>query len=146
MVFCLQHLEPILLHLQFAFLDCIAQADDDSDHNVEFASGNVQVITTKESWDQKLEQARRDSKIVIANFSATWCGPCKMIAPYYCELSEKYPSIMFLLVDVDELAVSSKAITIIIYLKLSKNILISTALYVDVHWETEIFICKSIIK
>lgn len=41
-----------------------AQADDDSDHNVEFASGNVQVITTKESWDQKLEQARRDSKIV----------------------------------------------------------------------------------
>ena len=69
-----------------------------------------------------------------------------MIAPYYCELSEKYPSIMFLLVDVDELAVSSKAITIIIYLKLSKNILISTALYVDVHWETEIFICKSIIK
>ena len=81
-----------------------AQADDDSDHNVEFASGNVQVITTKESWDQKLEQARRDSKIVIANFSATWCGPCKMIAPYYCELSEKYPSIMFLLVDVDELA------------------------------------------
>ncbi|KAH1067968.1 hypothetical protein GLYMA_03G001800v4 [Glycine max] len=104
MVFCLQHLEPILLHLQFAFLDCIAQADDDSDHNVEFASGNVQVITTKESWDQKLEQARRDSKIVIANFSATWCGPCKMIAPYYCELSEKYPSIMFLLVDVDELA------------------------------------------
>uniref|UniRef100_I1JJZ7 Thioredoxin domain-containing protein n=1 Tax=Glycine max TaxID=3847 RepID=I1JJZ7_SOYBN len=46
-----------------------AQADDDSDHNVEFASGNVQVITTKESWDQKLEQARRDSKI---DFSTLW--------------------------------------------------------------------------
>ncbi|XP_011095162.2 thioredoxin H-type 2 isoform X1 [Sesamum indicum] len=40
---------------------------------------------------------------VIANFSATWCGPCKMIAPYYVELSEKHPSIMFLTVDVDEL-------------------------------------------
>ncbi|XP_061369501.1 thioredoxin H9-like isoform X2 [Gastrolobium bilobum] len=77
--------------------------DDDSDHHVEFASGNVQLITTKESWDQKLEQARGDGKIVIANFSATWCGPCKVIAPYYSELSEKYPSIMFLLIDVDEL-------------------------------------------
>ncbi|KAJ1388216.1 Thioredoxin-like superfamily [Sesbania bispinosa] len=77
--------------------------DDDNEDNVEFASGNVQLITTKESWDQKLEQARRDGKIVIANFSATWCGPCKMIAPYYSELSEKYPSIMFLLIDVDEL-------------------------------------------
>ncbi|XP_020206737.1 thioredoxin H9 isoform X1 [Cajanus cajan] len=80
-----------------------ASIDDDSNHNMEFASGNVQLITTKESWDQKLEQAKRDSKIVIANFSATWCGPCKMIAPYYSELSEKYLSIMFLLVDVDEL-------------------------------------------
>lgn len=59
---------------------------------------------------------------VIANFSATWCGPCKMIAPYYCELSEHYPSIMFLLIDVDELIVSSEiihsnvAIVIIYYL------------------------------
>ncbi|XP_057459064.1 thioredoxin H-type-like [Lotus japonicus] len=77
--------------------------DDDSDQEVEFASANVEVITTKESWDQKLEQARRDGKVVVANFSATWCGPCKTIAPCYCELSEKYPSIMFLVVDVDEL-------------------------------------------
>ncbi|KAL6515009.1 TRX [Orobanche gracilis] len=45
--------------------------------------------------------------MVIANFSATWCGPCKMIAPYYSELSEKYTSLMFLLVDVDELALTS---------------------------------------
>ncbi|KAJ0610120.1 putative monodehydroascorbate reductase (NADH) [Helianthus annuus] len=40
---------------------------------------------------------------VIGNFSATWCGPCKSMAPYYIELSEKYPSLMFLTVDVDEL-------------------------------------------
>ncbi|KAK4582151.1 hypothetical protein RGQ29_025352 [Quercus rubra] len=40
---------------------------------------------------------------VIANFSATWCGPCKMIAPFYVELSEKYPSLMFIVIDVEEL-------------------------------------------
>lgn len=44
---------------------------------------------------------------VIANFSASWCGPCRMIAPLYCELSEKYPSMMFLTIDVDELTVSN---------------------------------------
>ncbi|XP_028808571.1 thioredoxin H-type-like [Neltuma alba] len=41
---------------------------------------------------------------VIANFSAAWCCPCKTVAPYYSELSEEYPSLMFLLIDVDELA------------------------------------------
>ncbi|KAI3447860.1 hypothetical protein Pfo_004525 [Paulownia fortunei] len=76
---------------------------DDSDHNVEFAGGNVHLITTKESWEQKIAEAKRDGKIVIANFSATWCGPCKMIAPFYVELSEKHPSMLFLTIDVDEL-------------------------------------------
>lgn len=42
---------------------------------------------------------------VVANFSASWCGPCRMIAPLYAELSEKYPSLIFLTVDVDELMV-----------------------------------------
>ncbi|KAF7825400.1 thioredoxin H-type-like [Senna tora] len=76
---------------------------DDSDHHVELASGNVQLITSKESWEQKLTEATRDGRIVIANFSAAWCGPCKTIAPYYSELSEKFPSLMFLVVDVDEM-------------------------------------------
>ncbi|MED6219576.1 hypothetical protein PIB30_036996 [Stylosanthes scabra] len=94
---------------------CLAKdqdKDDDSDHHVEMASGNVHLITTKESWDQKLEEAKKDHKILIANFSATWCGPCKVIAPYYCELSEQYPSMMFLLVDVDELTDFSTSLDI----------------------------------
>ena len=77
--------------------------DDESEQHVEFASGNVSLITTKEAWEQKLSEASRDGKIVLANFSATWCGPCRMIAPFYSELSEKHPSLMFLVVDVDEL-------------------------------------------
>ncbi|XP_073137487.1 thioredoxin H-type [Henckelia pumila] len=76
---------------------------DDSDHNVELAGGNVHLITTKEGWEQKMAEAKADGKIVIANFSASWCGPCRIIAPLYVELSEKHPSVMFLTVDVDEL-------------------------------------------
>ncbi|KAL3569931.1 hypothetical protein D5086_029821 [Populus alba] len=78
-------------------------ADDDEPH-IELAGGNVHLITTKERWDQKLSEASRDGKIVLANFSARWCGPCKQIAPYYIELSENYPSLMFLVIDVDELS------------------------------------------
>ncbi|KAF4361770.1 hypothetical protein F8388_018936, partial [Cannabis sativa] len=29
--------------------------------------------------------------------------PCKMMAPFYCELSEKYPSLLFVVIDVDEM-------------------------------------------
>uniref|UniRef100_A0A5B7B1I4 Thioredoxin domain-containing protein n=1 Tax=Davidia involucrata TaxID=16924 RepID=A0A5B7B1I4_DAVIN len=85
---------------------CFTKAQNDggdSNHNIEFAGGNVHLITTKEGWDEKLSEARRDGKIVVASFSAPCCGPCRMIAPFYCELSEKHPSLMFLTVDVDEL-------------------------------------------
>ncbi len=39
---------------------------------------------------------------VIVDFNATWCGPCKMMAPVFDELSESYSNVKFISCDVDE--------------------------------------------
>ena len=40
--------------------------------------------------------------LVVIDYSARWCGPCKVIAPYYESLAATYPEVLFYKVDVDD--------------------------------------------
>lgn len=46
-----------------------------------------------------------ESGISVVDYFATWCGPCKVIAPKVIELSNNtFPDVRFYKVDVDELS------------------------------------------
>lgn len=45
----------------------------------------------------------KESKVAVADFSASWCGPCKMMAPvFHAVADEMGGKVDFYSVDVDE--------------------------------------------
>ncbi|MBO5040384.1 MAG: thioredoxin [Clostridia bacterium] len=43
-----------------------------------------------------------EGKTILVDFFATWCGPCKMLAPVLEEVAPDYPDVEFVKVDVDD--------------------------------------------
>ena len=53
---------------------------------------------TKNNFDQTVN----DNNMVIIDFWAPWCGPCRGFAPVFEAAAEKYPDIVFGKINSDE--------------------------------------------
>jgi len=61
----------------------------------------VHSVEDKDDFTTQLKEA--GGKLVVVDFYATWCGPCKMIAPKLEEMAQQMMAdVVFLKVDVDD--------------------------------------------
>ena len=70
------------------------------------------VTITKDNFEQEVIGS---NQTVLVDFWATWCGPCKMIAPIVEELAASRPDVKVCKIDVDnepELAIRFKIMSI----------------------------------
>ncbi len=58
-------------------------------------------MATIELSEETLEKTVVENDIVIIDFWAPWCGPCKSFGPIYEEVSEKHPDIVFAKVNTE---------------------------------------------
>lgn len=54
------------------------------------------------TWDNFEEEVTNYQGTVLIDFWATWCGPCKMIAPTIEEIAEECKDVKVCKVNVDE--------------------------------------------
>ena len=51
---------------------------------------------------QNFDDAIKSNEIVVLDFWAPWCGPCKMFGPIFEKVAEDYPDILFGKINTDE--------------------------------------------
>ena len=61
-------------------------------------------MAVKELKTADFDTTISNNDIVILDFWAPWCGPCKSFAPVFESVSKEHPDIVFAKINTDELA------------------------------------------
>ncbi|CAN6454777.1 unnamed protein product [Victoria cruziana] len=66
-------------------------------------SDAVLFIHNVADWRSHFDSVNGSNKLLVVDFSASWCGPCRFIEPAVHELARRFTNVSFVKIDVDEL-------------------------------------------
>uniref|UniRef100_A0A915E6S5 Thioredoxin n=1 Tax=Ditylenchus dipsaci TaxID=166011 RepID=A0A915E6S5_9BILA len=55
-----------------------------------------------DEFEKILKNASKSKQMVVVDFFATWCGPCRMMGPKFHKMAEQYAEMIFVKLDVEE--------------------------------------------
>ncbi|XP_019170748.1 PREDICTED: thioredoxin H2-like [Ipomoea nil] len=63
----------------------------------------VTAFHSSSQWKLHFDNSKQTNKLMVIDFTATWCGPCKRMEPTINEFAAQYTDVEFVKIDVDEL-------------------------------------------
>lgn len=82
---------------------------------------------TTQLTEQNFEEMVTSHDLVVIDFWAAWCGPCRSFAPVYERVAERYPDVLFAKVDTEaeqNLAVAFNIMSIPTLLIMRENVVL----------------------
>ncbi|KAK8533992.1 hypothetical protein V6N13_028331 [Hibiscus sabdariffa] len=67
------------------------------------SSSLLQTFHSAPRWQLHFDSVKETSKLMVIDFSASWCGPCKLMEPALSAMADKFSDVEFAKLDVDQL-------------------------------------------